>query len=222
MVASYFVKERRPDTWHGIKTAAVMLGGTFLGAAGATMLLVIVGLLRGGPRGDFGFPEAVAAMIYFIAFLPNVVIAVASISLGAPIEVGAQVSAGARLVGPLTDFSLSDWNGGPTPALLYLLILIPLASCVAAGFLAGRGDGLKKSHVIGWAAAIYAGVLFELAALSEARLGAGLVRARGLARVASQSGHVLILGLLFASIGGVVGWELARHKRKPASGERSL
>jgi hypothetical protein len=208
------VRARWEFGYHGVRAGAAMLGVSFLLGAIASLFWVIAGLLGGGPD-EFGLGEAGAAAIYLVAFAPNVVVSIVAIGLGAPVEIGAQVSSAGRLIGPLQEISLFGWGAGDPPWFAYLLILIPALACLLGGFAAHRsaraGDGATSKLMfptLAVAAATYALVLFEIAALSEARLGAGLVRNRGFGRVAPDAGMVLVLAAFWAVAAGLVGWEL--------------
>ena len=212
--AARLVRERWSFAWHGLVGAGVMLAVSLLAGAVAALLWVIAGLLAGGPQ-DFGLGEAGAAVIYLAAFLPNVIVSITSIGLGAPVEIGAQVSSAGRLLGPLTEVSLFEWGSGSPPWFAYLLLAIPVAACLAGGYAAHRsarregGETSKLTLPVAFtAAAAFALLMFELAALSEARLGAGLIRNRGFGRVAPDAGTVLVLAFCWALLLGLAGWKL--------------
>lgn len=206
----HMLSERKRVLYEGLSTAGIILAVTVGAAAFASLVWIIVGLLSGRPSGGLGAGEAVAAVIYLIAFGPNVIVSIVSVALGAPVEVGAQVTASGRLVGPLKEISLFDWGGGGAPWYAFLLLLIPLGACLIAGFSARRStrDAGGVVHVLVIAAAVFALVMFELAGLSEARLGAGLVRSRGFGRVAPDAGAVLLLSFAWVLVAGFVGWKI--------------
>lgn len=195
--------------YEGISAAGAMLVVMGVAVGGAALLWVIVGLIGAE---DMVGKEVAAAGIYLIAFLPNIVASVATLALGAAVEVGAQVSAGGELVGRIQEVSLFDWKGdGETPWPLFLLLVIPLLSTVVAGFTARRrtSDHRRMWLILGVAAAIFALVLAELAALADARLGAGLVHERGIGVVAPRALMVVLLGSLWGLGGGLIGWKIA-------------
>lgn len=207
-------RSRWEFVYHGVLAAGVMLGVSLVAGAVAALLWVIAALLGGGPE-NFGLGEAGAAIIYLAAFAPNVIISIVSIGLGAPVEIGAQVSSSGRLIGPLAEVSLFEWGGGSPPWFAYLLLLIPVGACLAGGFAArssARRGATETSKLmmptIAAAAVTYSFVLFELAALAEARLGAGLIRNRGFGRVAPEAGTVLLLAFFWALALGLAGWKL--------------
>jgi hypothetical protein len=217
-----WLRERYRTVYEGLRAGGVTLLVTFVLAAAAALLWIIVALLTGRPAGDFGVAEAVAGALYIIAFAPNIITVVIAVGLGAPVEVGAQISAGGQLVGPLQELSLWGWAGGDTPWYLYLLVLIPLIACLLGGFAARRHTSAPRKviEILAVAAATYAVVLFELAALSEARLGAGLVAERGFARLAPQAGMVLLLAFVWAAALGFVGWKIAESQDPSENGGR--
>ena len=164
--------------FEGAASGALMLAVAFIMGAIFTLLWVVVILVR-GPEG-FGWGEALASLIYIVSFGPNVVVSVIAVSLGAPVEVGAQVTIGGRVVGPLRDVSLFS---GDLPWIAGVLVLIPLVSCFVGGYSARRTTTIPKraAGILGVAALIYSFVLADVAVLADARLGAGLVRSRGFA-----------------------------------------
>lgn len=208
------LRKRWAFIYHGLVAGGVMLAASLILSAAAALLWVVVALLGGGPE-NFGLGEAGAAVIYLVAFGPNVVISILAIALGAPVEIGAQVSSAGRLVGPLTEVSLFDWGGGSPPWFAFLLLGVPVVACLAGGFAGYRSASRSEDKVsdlllpvIIVAAATYAFALFELAALSEARLGAGLIRNRGFGRVAPDAATVLTLSFCWAFVMGLAGWKL--------------
>ena len=219
-----FVRERWEFVFHGLVAGGVTLGVSLLAGAVAALLWVIAGLLGGGPQ-DFGLGEAGAAVIYLVAFAPNVIVSIVSIGLGAPVEIGAQVSSAGRLLGPLTEVSLFEWGSGSPPWFAYLLLAIPIGACLAGGFAAHRSARRSSEDtsrlmlpVILAAALAYSFLLFELAALAEARLGAGLIRNRGFGRVAPEAGTVLILAFCWAFVLGLAGWKLVESTGREHDG----
>ena len=204
--------DRRSTLVHeGVVAGGVMLLVATIFTTAAALVWVIVGLAGGPPSRGFSLGDAGATIIYLLAFGPNVLVALMSFSLGAAIEVGAQITQGGRLIGSIKEFSLFDWPRGSAPWYVYLLVLIPLVACTVGGFAARRHrtDGRGSHVILGVAAAFFAGTLGLLAAIGDARLGAGLIRDRGIGRVAADSGMVLLLGGAWALVAGFVGWRLA-------------
>ncbi|MEA2488065.1 MAG: hypothetical protein QOF16_1719, partial [Actinomycetota bacterium] len=213
-------KFRSRASWlvDGILAGAWMLGIAIVLAGGALMLWVIVGLVRGGPSG-FGVGDAAAAVIYLIAFLPNVVAVVLAVSLGASVTAGAQVTFGGKTLGVLHTYSYLGWGNRPTPWFVFLLILIPIASSLAGGALA-RFYGVTRERsldALPVAAATFAVPLALVAALGSARLGAGLVRERGVGAISATSWQVLLCAAGWALIGGTAGWLVADRARAKRS-----
>jgi hypothetical protein len=210
--------------YEGIAAAGVMLVATFLLTLAAGLVWIIVGLLEGHPSGSFGLRDAGAALIYLIAFGPNVLVAIAAVAHGAPIEVGAQITSAGRIIGSLQEISLFSWGEQGAPWFAYALLAIPILACLLGGYSARRnarepGDVVQ---VLGIAAGAYALILFELAALAEARLGAGLIRARGFGRIAPDAGILLLLAFAWAVVAGFIGWKLSDSQRNAANPESDL
>jgi hypothetical protein len=210
------VHNRLGARYAGVVAGGVMLTMAAVLAMGAALLWVIVAAARGALPERFGVEDAVAAFVYLLAFLPNVVIAVMALALGAPIEVGARLTFGGRVVGSLQEFSMLDWGGADPPTLLYALILIPIASCLFGGLIAYRAasDRSRMTEVIASAAATFALALTVLAALGDARLGFGVIDRRGFGVVAPDESVVLILALIWALVLGFAGWKIAERQTR--------
>ncbi|HWC14779.1 MAG TPA: zinc ribbon domain-containing protein, partial [Actinomycetota bacterium] len=88
------VRARSRRTYEGIVCGATMVGGAAVLGTGALLLWIIIALIRGAPAHQFGAGDAFAYLVYLVAFLPNIVVAVVSMSFGAPLEVGARVDLG--------------------------------------------------------------------------------------------------------------------------------
>lgn len=204
-----------PVVYEGVAGAGVMLMAALVFATIASLVWIVAGLASGAPSDSFGVGDAAAAIVYLIAFGLNVVVAIISFSLGASIEIGAQVTIGARVVGPLREFSLFDWGSGNAPWYAFLLLVIPLAACLLGGYSAGRNTSHPDRVVVvlGVAAVVFAVVVAGLAVLAEARLGAGLVRARGFGRVAPDPLGSLVFGVAWAAIVGWLGWRLGGRSK---------
>jgi hypothetical protein len=207
-------RERHPDVVGGAAAGGLMLVVAFSLAAASGLVWLIFGLLTGGPSGGLPPGELVASVIYLVAFAPNVLTSILSVAVGAPVEFGAQITQRGREIGTLDELSLFDWGGADPPWFAFFLIFVPLIACALGGFyarqIAKRND--RMFPVIGVAAIVFAVVLFEFAALSEARLGAGLVRERGVALVAPREWLVLLFAFVWAFVIGSVGWRLAGSK----------
>ena len=94
---------------------------------------------------------------------------------------------------------------------MYLLLLIPLLSCLLGGFSAYRHslDRTKWIEVLGSAAATYAGVLALLSLLNGVTFEGGAALFGLTGRVAVNFFAVLALGLLWGAVAGFAGWKLA-------------
>jgi hypothetical protein len=222
-VAGVF-RSRYRFVYEGIAAAGVMLVATFLLTMAAGLLWIIAGLLEGHPSGSFGLRDAGAALISLVAFGPNVLVAIAAVAHGAPIEVGAQITSAGRVIGSLQEISLFSWGEQGAPWYAFALLAIPIVACLLGGYSARRnarepGDVVQ---VLAVAAGVYALVLFELAALAEARLGAGLIRARGFGRVAPDAGMLLLLAFAWAVVAGFVGWKLSDTQANASNPEPEL
>ncbi len=198
-----------------------MLASALLLAGFAALVWIIVGLAKGVTPAGFGFGDALAALVYLAAFLPNVLVTIIALALGAPVEVGARVTFGGREVGPFGEWSLLDWGGDPTPWYLFLLLAIPLLSCMLGGFSARRNahDPPRWLPVLAGAAVTFAVPLTVVALLADARLGAGLVTGGGFAHVAPDALLTLVFGLLWADALGYIGWRVADAQEAASSKE---
>jgi hypothetical protein len=177
------------------------------------LLLVIAGRLAADPLPRwFGVGDAAAALIYLLAFLPNALMAIFSLALGATLTLGAQIDVGGEIIGPLREISLFSWGRGGPPTGLFLLLALPAAVSIAGGVRAARRVRPLASvaQVVAVAAALLALATGVLASLADARLGAGLVRAQGVALVTVGPTQVAILTMLWTMVGGAVGVALQR------------
>lgn len=202
--------ERSRALLTGASAGVFMLVVTGVATTLAGLVWIIIGLLDGSEGGlDAG--EVGAGVIYLVAFAPNVLIAIAAVAHGAPLEIGAQISSAGRRIGSLESVSLSQWGDSSPPWFAFLLLLIPLAACLMGGFHARRTARRDdpEMHVLGAAALVYSIVLGVLAALSEARLGAGLVREKGFGKVSPDPALTFLLAAAWALVAGYAGWKLA-------------
>ncbi|MGH2747271.1 MAG: cell division protein PerM [Actinomycetota bacterium] len=210
------LRDRLGARFAGVMAGVVMLVVVVVLAMGAVLLWIIVAAARGALPERFGAGDAVAAFVFFLAFLPNIVVAVVALSLGAPIEVGARLTFGGKVVGSLQEFSVLDWGRADPPTLLYALLLIPLASCLLGGVAAYRAasDRSRMAEIIATAAATFALALTALAVLGDARLGLGVLDRRGFGVVAPGEAVVLVLALIWALVIGLVGWKIAGRQTR--------
>jgi Family of unknown function (DUF6350)/zinc-ribbon domain len=211
--------ERTEGSTRGGMLAGMLALGICAVLAVVVLLLWIIGALIQGPPRALGAGDAFAGILYLVAFLPNIVVAIVCLSLGAPVSVGAQISAGGRLVGPLNHYSIFGWAGGDAPWFIAILILIPAIGCFAAGMYAqSHSPSTSRTRTILIMGATFAIALFLLSLLGEARIGPGLLRARGFAKLSPQPWWTLLLAFAWAARVGYLGWRVSETRsRKPAS-----
>lgn len=197
----------------GIAAGVVMLTSAAVLAAVATLIGIIVALVRGAPRADFGAGDAGAAVVYLLAFAPNVLVAMTALGLGSAVDVGARVTVAGGKLGSLRELSYFSWGGDGAPGAAYLLVLVPLAATVLGGFYARRRGEESPAVVLGVAAATFAIVLFVIALLGDARLGGGLA-GRGVAHVSVHAFRTLLMAGVWGAIGGFAGWKLAETQKR--------
>jgi hypothetical protein len=199
----------------GIAAGAVMVSSAAVIAAAATLIGIILALVRGGLRADFGLGDAGAALVYLLAFAPNILVAMTSLGLGAAVDVGARVTVAGGKLGNLRELSLFSWGGESAPGIAYLLVLIPLTATVLGGFYARRRGGESPVVVLGVAAATFAVILFVIALFGDARLGGGLT-GRGVAHVSVYAFRTFLLAGVWGAVGGFAGWKLAGTRKGPS------
>jgi hypothetical protein len=182
-----------------------MLFVSFVLAFGFGLVVVIIGLARGLPYPEYGLGDALSSVLYILAFLPNILIAIITISLGAPVLRGVQVGFGGEVIGNIERVALFQTK---LPGTAYLLLLIPACACFIGGFVARRwpeGSSDLRSTVLG-AAIVFAVALGLLAVLSDARLGAGLLSRRGVALLAPSALWTTLFAFVWAAALGALGW----------------
>lgn len=209
---SYIGARARP-LLTGLSAGMLMLAVTGALSLLAGLAWIVAGLLGGGE--GIGGGEVAAAVIYLLAFGPNVLVAIAAVAHGAPIEVGAQITAAGRQIGSVEQLSLFEWGGGSPPWFAFLLLAIPVMAGLLGGFYARRAAHRTdpEMHVLGAAACTYGIVIGLLASLAEARLGAGMIRERGFGMISPDAGMTLLLAVAWALVGGYAGWRLAESQR---------
>jgi hypothetical protein len=106
------------------------------------------------------------------------------------------------------EYSLASWGSGSTPVVAYLLLLVPIASFVAAGFTARAvtADRDKAPLPILVGAVITALVVGLLCLVGDARLGAGLAGGTGVAKVAPDAATLIPLAFGWSLALGLAGW----------------
>lgn len=201
---------RRPSVFEGVRAGSIMLCTASVLATAAALLWAIVVLLGSGGPDYRDAGHVVAALFYLVGFAPNLVVAVVSLGLGAPLEIGAGLTVGGRVRDNLREISIFDGSADAT----LLLLLIPLLACLAGGFWSRRHcrEPARPGRVLVVAALVFAGVLAALGALGDARLGAQLTPERGFGVVAPRAGLVFLLGLLWAGGVGYAGWVIAERR----------
>lgn len=206
------IKARDRSVFEGLWTGGVMLSAAALGGAVATFLWIIVALARGAPGGHFDAGDAFAYVVYLAAFFPNVVVMLLSMSLGAPLDVGAKVNLGGELVGPLREYSVAAWGRGEPPLLLWLLVLVPLLACVVGGFLATRrnSDNKLMLPILLIASTTFSVAITLVGAIGHVRM-AGVVKGSGYGMVAPRVELVLLFAFLFSGVAGFLGWSLGER-----------
>lgn len=198
----------------GLSAGIVMLATALGLAAAATLIGIIVALARGAPRPGFGAGDAAAAIVYLVAFAPNVLVAMTALGLGSALDVGARVTVAGGRLGSVRELSLFSWGQDGPPGVAYLLVLIPLIATMLGGFYARRRGGESIATVLGVATALFALILFAVALLGDARLGGGLA-GRGVAHVSVHAFRTLGMALVWGAVGGFLGWKAAEIRRGP-------
>lgn len=200
-------KDRR--WFDGVSSGVVMLVVTGLLGSAATLLWLIVVLAGGTPGGHFGAGDAFAYLVYLAAFLPNIVVGIAALSVGAPIDVGAKIDVSGRMLGPLREYSLAAWGRGEPPAASWLLVLLPLVACVLGGLYARRrvNDPKVMVPVLLTASGVFAGTITFLAAIGPLRM-AGVLKGSGYALIAPDAPMVFVWAFLASGVVGFAGWTL--------------
>jgi hypothetical protein len=202
------LRVKRRETWEVVVTATIMLGVTSALATAAGLVWIIVSLLRGGGPERLDLGGLIAATVYVVAFAPNLVIVAAALSLGAPLEIGAALTVRGRVRGQLQELSILSGDGS---ALALLMVAVPVAACCAAGYWVSRNSKGSVLRVLGAASGLFAGTLALLSWLAHARLGAQLASARGFGVVAPDVPSVIVMALLWAFVGSILGWALGRR-----------
>ena len=193
-----------------LQAAGVMVAGLAVLGTAATLLYFIVALARDAPGRYFDAGDALAYVLYAIAFLPNIVLAALTVSVGAAVEVGARLTLGGEVVGPLREYSVWAWGRGDPPAVLFLAFVIPLLAGAAGGVVARRvNDDVKTmAPALLIASGAAATVVTVLAWIGRARF-AGVVSGNGYGAIAPDVVGVFVLSFLLLGLAGAIGWRLA-------------
>lgn len=206
------LRARDQRAFTGASAAGVVLTTIGVLACAATLLWIIVALAKGPPGKQFSAGDAFAYVVYLVAFLPNILVGMISLSFGAPIDVGAKIDVGGRMIGPLLDYSLFEWGRGEAPIYLWLLVLIPLLGCALGGFYARRksSDASAMATVLLTASGVVAICLSLLAAVGPLRM-AGVLKGSGFALIAPDVPVLLLSTFLVSGVVGFLGWTLAER-----------
>jgi hypothetical protein len=213
----------------GARDVLVCSGAGLLALVVTALAAVLAGLIfRLGTSpvpGAFGAGDAIAGVIFLVAFLPNVLVTAVTLALGASVTVGAEITAAGERIGPVVHYSLASWGNGPTPRPAYLLLLVPALSFFVAGFTA-RASSINRDgaplHLVA-SAALTALVLGALTLVSDARLGGGLVSGLGVAKVAPETVAVIPLAFGWALVFSFAGWAIHDFlERRRMHGPRDL
>lgn len=204
------LRARDPSYYEGAAAGSLMIAAVVVLGAIAMLLWAIISLAKGEPGGRFEAGDAIAYVVYLAAFLPNLVVAIAALSVGAPVDVGAKVDLGGRLVGPMREYSLASWGRGDPAPYLLLLLLIPIVACVAAGFYARRrtADPSAMLVILLTGSAVFSVALTLVAAIGELRF-AGVVRGAGYGAIAPDLVLLFLFTFLASGILAFAGWYFA-------------
>nr|MBA2311655.1 hypothetical protein [Actinomycetota bacterium] len=132
------LERRSRVAFEGVGAGSLMLAASGALAIAALLVRAIAALAVGSLPQSFGWRDAAASLLFSLAFLPNVVVTIIALSLGAGVEIGGRVTVGGRTLGNLAEYSLFDWNGQGARWYLFLLLLIPILSCGLGGYAAYR------------------------------------------------------------------------------------
>ena len=212
--AARVVRQRSGGSSEGLICGAVTIAFSMLLGLAGVLLWIIFALASGAGERDLGAGDAVAYLVYLLAFLPNLVVAIIALGFGAPISVGARVDLGGEVVGRLRDYSLLAWDRGEAPALSFLLFLIPVIACVGGGFLARRRAVSATSMLptLLMSSGVFSILVTLIAAIGPIRV-AGLTRAAGYATVAPDLPLLFLLSFLASGVLGFAGWKLAENNK---------
>ena len=211
--ATQLASVKDPSRAAALSFSALVVALFVITAAAIVLLGVVIALLSGHPKTGFGLGEAAAAVIYFLLFAPNILIAAIALGMGSIISVGAQIAQRGATMGECESLSLLEWGGGATPWWGFALILIPLGATALAGYVSwpkfpNRREFISAARRAAWIVGL---ALFAWAALSEARLGAGILGMKGVARLSPNAFLTGILGAAWTFAGGTFGWWVAER-----------
>lgn len=207
------LRTRNRSWWESAMTAGIMLGACLVLALAAGLLWVIVSLLSGSGPQQLDLGGLIAALVYVLAFAPNLVIAAATLSLGAPLHFGAGLTISGKVRGNVRELSIAGADG-IDPAVL--MVLVPLVATGLAAVWLARNSQTPDNPlpVLARSAVMFAGALTGLAWLGHARLGAQLASDKGFGVVAADAPSVFVMALLWSFLGGLAGWAVVRSRER--------
>ncbi|MFP5352639.1 MAG: DUF6350 family protein [Actinomycetota bacterium] len=207
------VRAKSRPLWESTMVAGIMLGASSILALAGGLFWVIVSLLRGGGPQQLDLGGLVAALVYVLAFAPNLVIAATTLSLGAPLRFGAGLTIGGRVRGNVRELSIAGADG-VDPSIL--MVLVPLVAAGLAGAWVARTSEKPDAPlpVLVRGAALFAATLTALAWLGHARLGAQLASEKGFGVVAADAPSVFTMALLWSFLGALAGWAAVRQRHR--------
>ena len=209
------LKDRSRRMWESVITAGITLGVSLLLALAAGLVWVIVALLGGGGPEQLDVGGLTAALVYVLAFAPNLVIAATTLSLGAPLHFGAGLTIGGQVRGNVRELSIAGAEVDPS----ILMVLVPLLAAGLAGGWFARNSETPDAPlaVLARSATLFAAALTILAWLGHARLGAQLASDKGFGVIAADAPSVFVMALLWSFLGGLGGWIAIRSRREEPS-----
>lgn len=206
------LQQRSRSVWEATIAAAIMLAGTLVLGTAAGLVWMIVALVRGAGPQQLDLTGLLAATVWVAAFAPNLAIAAAALSLGAPLEVGAGLTVRGRVRGTLQELSIVAGEG-TSPAIL--MVAVPLLACAAAGYWVGHNTeaSRKPLSILVASSGVFALMLTLLSWLGHARLGAELAADRGFGLVAPDAAAVFVMASVWGFTGSLLGWTIASTRR---------
>ena len=189
----------------------------------AGLVWAIAWLVAADPA--IGAGDALAVLIYVVAFAPNLALTVGALGLGAGAGLGAQAAIGGRVLSASRSLSMWDWPGEPDPLYPLLLLLVPLVACtVGSMFLHLPGEGRQAPlTTVLETAALFAIALTLLLWIGRVELQ-GLGATTGLRVLTPNLFHVFALAFLWMALIGLAQpkvYEFAKAWRRGSLAARS-
>lgn len=202
------MREANPARYGAVTATMWTLAIAILLTGIALMVWLFVVLSRGLPP-SFGAADLVAAIVYFVALLPNLIVWVLGMSFGAPLRLGAGITVDGDVVGRAGVVSIFD---PPSGAPLQALVLIPLLSGCYGAARARRTSRLDPTANGGGSIALMTGalfgaILFVLALVDRGQLGPGLLH-RPYAYVALDPWLTGLLAFAWVTTSAFLGWTI--------------